>query len=73
MIFLTKDQMLQGRIKHIDVHYHVIREVIAHGDIVVSKICTHDNPINQRHSLVPSLSFIETQPIFIVGPRSFLW
>lgn len=29
---------------HIDVKYHFVCEVIAHGDIVVSKVDTKDNP-----------------------------
>ncbi|KAG8474748.1 hypothetical protein CXB51_031715 [Gossypium anomalum] len=37
-IFLTKDQMFHGRTKHIDVRYHFVRDIIARGDIVVSKI-----------------------------------
>ncbi|KAG8497045.1 hypothetical protein CXB51_008291 [Gossypium anomalum] len=42
-IFLTKDQMFHERTKHIDVRYHFFRGVIACGDIVVSKISTHEN------------------------------
>ncbi|KAG8498690.1 hypothetical protein CXB51_005073 [Gossypium anomalum] len=37
-IFLTKDQMFHERTKHIDVRYHFVRDIIARGDIVVSKI-----------------------------------
>ncbi|PHT40888.1 hypothetical protein CQW23_19742 [Capsicum baccatum] len=33
-IFLMKDQMFHERTKHIDVRYHFVREIIAHGDIV---------------------------------------
>ncbi|KAG8498762.1 hypothetical protein CXB51_005210 [Gossypium anomalum] len=43
-IFLTKDQMFHERTKHIDVRYHFVRDIIARGDIVVSKISTHENP-----------------------------
>ena len=32
--------------KHIDVRYHFIGEFIARGDIVVSKVITHDKPID---------------------------
>lgn len=41
-ICLTKDQMFHERTKHIDVRYHFVRDVIARGDIVVSKISTHE-------------------------------
>ncbi|KAG8478826.1 hypothetical protein CXB51_028794 [Gossypium anomalum] len=33
-IFLIKDQMFHERIKHIDVQYHFVRDIIACGDIV---------------------------------------
>ena len=38
--------MLHERTKHIDGHYHFFHEVIARGDIVVSKVSTHDNPVD---------------------------
>ena len=38
--------MFHEKIKHIDVHYHFVHEVIARGDIVVSKVSTHDNLAN---------------------------
>ena len=38
--------MFHERTNHIDVHYHFVREVIACEDIVVSKVSTHDNPID---------------------------
>ncbi|PHU21405.1 Ubiquitin carboxyl-terminal hydrolase 20 [Capsicum chinense] len=56
-IFLKKDQMLHERTKHIDVQYHFVREIIAHGDIVVSKISTHDNPTNMMTKTLPSAKF----------------
>ncbi|KAG8473757.1 hypothetical protein CXB51_035572 [Gossypium anomalum] len=43
-IFLTKDQMFLERTKHIDVRYHFVRDIITRGDIVLSKISTHENP-----------------------------
>ena len=38
--------MLHERTKHFDVRYHFVHEVIARGDIVVSKVSTHDNPVD---------------------------
>ena len=35
--------MFCERTKHIDMRYHFVREIIAHGDIVVSKVGTQDN------------------------------
>ena len=38
--------MFYERTKHLDVCYYFVCEVIAHDDIVVSEISTHDNPID---------------------------
>ena len=38
--------MFHERTKHIDVRYHFVREIIAHGDIIVNKVGTQDNPID---------------------------
>ena len=35
--------MFHEMMKHIDVRYHFVREIIARGDIVVSKVGTQDN------------------------------
>ena len=52
-IFLTKDQMFHERTKHIDVRYHFVREIIARGDIVVSKVGTQDNPRGMMTKSLP--------------------
>ncbi|KAG8480749.1 hypothetical protein CXB51_025125 [Gossypium anomalum] len=56
-IFLTKDQMFHERIKHIDVWYHFVRDIIARGDIVVSKISTHENPADMMTKSLPITKF----------------
>ncbi|KAG8479376.1 hypothetical protein CXB51_029148 [Gossypium anomalum] len=57
VIFLTKDQMFHERTKHIDVRYHFIRDIIARGDIVVSKISTHENPADMMTKSLPITNF----------------
>ena len=56
-IYLTKDQMFHERTKHIDVRYHFVRDVIARGDIVVSKVSTHDNPADMMTKALPVAKF----------------
>ncbi|KAG8501848.1 hypothetical protein CXB51_004653 [Gossypium anomalum] len=56
-IFLTKDQMFYERTKHIDVRYHFVRDIIARGDIVVSKISTHENPADMITKSLPITKF----------------
>ncbi|KAG8489015.1 hypothetical protein CXB51_016942 [Gossypium anomalum] len=56
-IFLTKDQMFHKRIKHINVRYHFVHDIIARGDIVVSKISTHENPADMMTKSLPITKF----------------
>ncbi|KAG8490593.1 hypothetical protein CXB51_013752 [Gossypium anomalum] len=56
-IFLTKDQMFHERIKHINVRYHFACDIIARGDIVVSKVSTHDNLTNMMTKSLPITKF----------------
>ena len=56
-IFLTKDQMFHERTKHIDVRYHFVRDVIARGDVVVSKVSTHNNPADMMTKSLPITKF----------------
>ncbi|KAG8501080.1 hypothetical protein CXB51_003194 [Gossypium anomalum] len=56
-IFLTKDQMFHERTKHIDVRYHFVRDIITHGDIFVSKISTHENPVDMMTKSLPITKF----------------
>lgn len=34
-----KNPVFHGRIKHIDIHYHFIRECVENGEITVSHVC----------------------------------
>ena len=56
-IFLSKYQMFHERTKHTDVHYHFVRGVIAHDDIIVCKVNTHDNPANITTKKLPVTKF----------------
>jgi hypothetical protein len=56
-IYLIKDQIFHERIKHIDVKYHYVREVIAEGRLKVPKISTHDNPVDMMTKSVPVAKF----------------
>ena len=57
VIFLTKDHMFHEMTKLIDVCYHFVCEVIARGDIVVSKVSTHDNPTDMMTKTLPVTKF----------------
>ena len=43
-ISLAKHRVFHERSKHIDVHYHFVREEIEKANILVFKVDTEDNP-----------------------------
>ena len=42
-IFSTKNQVYHARIKHIDVRFHKIKELISSGELLLEKIHTSEN------------------------------
>ena len=50
--------MFHERTKHINVRCHFVREIIAHGDIVVSKVGTQDNFVDMMTKSLPIAKFV---------------
>ena len=59
-IFLTKDHKFHERTKHIDVRYHFVNEIIACGDIVVSKVGTQNNLAVMMTKSLPIAKFVHS-------------
>ncbi|KAG8482762.1 hypothetical protein CXB51_024483 [Gossypium anomalum] len=57
VIFLTKDQMFHERTKYLHVQYHFACDIISQGDIIVSKISTHDNLVDKMTKSLPITKF----------------
>ena len=70
-IFLTKDQMFYGRTKHIYVRYHFVREIIARGDIVMSKVGTLDNLADMKTKSRPIANFVLCSNLVGLGCQVF--
>ena len=49
--------MFHEMTKLINVHYHFVCEVIARGDFFVSKVSTHDNPVDMMTKTLPVTKF----------------
>jgi hypothetical protein len=43
-IYLTKDQMITEKSKHIDIRYHFVHDIIEKGLVKICNISTHNNP-----------------------------
>ena len=59
--------MFHERTKHIDVRYHFVPKIIAHGDIVVSKVETQDNPANMMTKSLPTAKFVHCSNVVRLG------
>ena len=56
-IYLTKDQMFHGKMKHINMKYHFVWDVVSRGNIIVKKIGTKDNPTDMLTKPPPITKF----------------
>ena len=56
-IFLAKNQTYHVWMKHIDVKYHYMREIIKGGDVLLKKIDTKDNPLDMLTKVVYGVKF----------------
>ena len=56
-IQLIKNQVYHERTKHIDVTLHFIRDEVAKGSIVVTKIYTNGNPADMLTKVIPTGKF----------------
>ena len=57
--------MFHERTKHIDVMYFFVREIIACGDIVVSKVRTQDNPVDLMTKSLPIAKFMHCSNLVV--------
>ena len=59
--------MFHEMTKHIDVRYHFVREIIARGDIVASKVGTQDNPSNMMTKSLSIAKFVHCSNLVGLG------
>ena len=53
----SKDPRNHKKGKHIERKYHIIRDIIAHGDVVVAKIESANNLANHFTKALPQRTF----------------
>jgi len=56
-IYLAKNHVYHARMKHIDVRFHFIREILNEGDIELLKIHTKENPTDMLTKVVSGMKF----------------
>ena len=56
-IFLAKNPMFCVRMKHIDVHYQFMQEIISEKLILFQKIETAENPVDLLSKVLTTIKF----------------
>lgn len=56
-IYLTKDQMITKKSKHVDIRYHFVYHIIEKALVKLCKIGTHDNPTDMMTKHVSVAKF----------------
>ena len=56
-IYLAKNQVYHARMKHIDVRFHFVREILNEGDIELLKIHITENPTDMLTKVVSGVKF----------------
>ena len=51
-IYLTKNQVYHARMKHIDVRFHFVREILNEGDIELLNVHTKENPADMLTKMI---------------------
>ena len=54
-IYLAKNQVYHARMKHIDVRFHFVWEILDDGDIDLQKIHMKENPADMLTKVVPGV------------------
>lgn len=68
-VILSGDQVFHDRVKHLDIHYHWIREHVENGEIVVSQIATINNITNILTKALLEPAFMNLRKFLgMVGP-----
>ena len=66
-IHLSKNPVYHERIKHVDVKYHFVREVITSGKIEIKKVPTEDNPSDMGTKIVTAIKLSHCMKLLHVG------
>ena len=56
-IYLAKNQVYHAKMKHIDVLFHFVREILDEDDIELLKIHTKENPTDILTKVVSGVKF----------------
>ena len=67
-IYLVKNQVYHARMKHIDVRFHFVREILDKGDIELQKIHTKENLADMLTKVVSGVKFAHCKELLHILP-----
>jgi len=67
---LAKNQVYHARMKHINVRFHFIWEILEEGDIILQKIHAKENPIDMLTEIVQGVKFAYCNELLQILPVS---
>jgi len=65
-IYLAKNQVCHATMKHIDVRFHFIWEILDRGDIELQKIYTKENPADMLTNVVLRVKFAHYKELLYI-------
>ena len=67
-IYLTKNQVYHARMKHIDVEFHFVWEILDEGEIELLKVHTKKNPADILTKVVLGVKFTYYKQMLYILP-----
>ena len=67
-IYLVMNQVYHARMKHIDVRFHFVREILDEGEIALLKIHTKENPADMFTKVVSGVKFTHCKELLYILP-----
>ena len=65
---MAKNHVYHARMKHIDVRFHFVREILNEGDIKLQKIHMKENPDDMLTKIVQRVKFIYCKELVQILP-----
>ena len=67
-IYLAKNQVYHAKMKHINVRYHFVRDILEDGDIELKKIHTKNNPVDMHIKVISRVKFNHCKNLLCILP-----
>jgi len=66
-IHLSRNPVYHERIKHVDVRYHYVRDLVANGTVILLNMPTENNPFDMGTKVLTAMKFKHCLNLLHVG------